>query len=208
MTVKQRIHLSRVSNSMNEKSKDLSDGRLVELAKQGDIEAFAELARRCQEKVYYTLLSLTKNQQDASDLAQEAFMQAFKSIKSFKQHSSFYTWIYRIAVNLTLNFLKRKRREEGREVFNDGHPGNKESVDPSFSPDERSLKKELSEKLQDAIDALPLPYRASFTLVVLQGMTHGQAARILGCSENTVSWRMHKARKMLQARLKPYLGGE
>jgi len=186
---------------------DCSDGHLVEQAKQGDVEAFAELARRCQEKVYYTLLALTKNQQDASDLAQEAFMQAFKSLKSFKQRSSFYTWIYRIAVNLALNFLKRRKREEGREVLNESHSVNKESEDPSFSPDERSLKKELSEKLQEAIDSLPLPYRASFTLVVFQGMTHGQAARILGCSENTVSWRMHKARKMLQARLKPYLGG-
>jgi RNA polymerase sigma-70 factor (ECF subfamily) len=186
---------------------DCSDGNLVAQAKQGDIDAFAELARRCQEKVYYTLLSLTKNQQDASDLAQEAFMQAFKSIKSFKQRSSFYTWIYRIAVNLTLNFLKRKKREEGKEVFNESLSGFKESEDPSFSPDEWSLKKELSDKLQEAIDTLPLPYKASFTLVVFQGMTHGQAARILGCSENTVSWRMHKARKMLQARLKPYLGG-
>jgi RNA polymerase sigma-70 factor (ECF subfamily) len=186
---------------------DCSDGHLVKQAKQGDIEAFAELARRCQEKVYYTLLSLTKNQQDASDLAQEAFMHAFKSIKSFKQRSSFSTWIYRIAVNLTLNFLKRKRREKGREVFNESHSGNKKSEDPSFSPDEQSLRKELSEKIQEAIDTLPLPYRASFTLVVFQGMTHGQAAGILGCSENTVSWRMHKARKMLQARLKPYIGG-
>ena len=100
---------------------DCSDGHLVEQAKQGDVEAFAELARRCQEKVYYTLLALTKNQQDASDLAQEAFMQAFKSLKSFKQRSSFYTWIYRIAVNLTLNFLKRRKREEGREVLNESH---------------------------------------------------------------------------------------
>ena len=186
---------------------DCSDGNLVARAKKGDIDAFAELARRYQEKVYYTLLSLTKNQQDASDLAQEAFMQAFKSIKRFKQRSSFYTWIYRIAVNLTLNFLKRKKREERKEVFNESLSGYKESEDSSFSPDERSLKKELSEKLQEAIDTLPPTFKASFTLVVFQGMTHGQAARILGCSENTVSWRMHKARKILQARLKPYLGG-
>lgn len=192
---------------MKASMEDCSDGNLVARAKKGDIDAFAELARRYQEKVYYTLLSLTKNQQDASDLAQEAFMQAFKSIKRFKQRSSFYTWIYRIAVNLTLNFLKRKKREERKEVFNESLSGYKESEDSSFSPDERSLKKELSEKLQEAIDTLPPTFKASFTLVVFQGMTHGQAARILGCSENTVSWRMHKARKILQARLKPYLGG-
>lgn len=184
-----------------------SDGYLVTQAKQGDAEAFAELARRCQEKIYYTILALTKNQQDASDLAQEAFMQAFKSLKSFKQRSSFYTWIYRIAVNLTLNFLKRRKREDAQEVLDESQSSGKGTEDSSLSPEGRSLKKELSERMQSAIDSLPLTYRASFTLVVFQGMTHSQAARILGCSENTVSWRMHKARKILQARLKPYLEG-
>lgn len=80
--------------------------------------------------------------------------------------------------------------------------------DSSASPERRSMTKELSEKLEEAVDSLPLLYRASFTLVVNQEMTHKQAARILGCSENTVSWRLHKARKMLQAKLKPYLEGE
>lgn len=190
---------------MKRRMEDSSDSHLVTQAKQGDAEAFAELARCCQEKIYFTVLALTKNQQDASDLAQEAFMQAFKSLKSFKQRSSFYTWIYRIAVNLTLNFLKRKKREDAQEVLDETQSSGNGTEDSSLSPEGRSLKKELSEKLQSAIDSLPLAYRASFTLVVFQGMTHSQAARVLGCSENTVSWRMHKARKMLQTRLKPYL---
>ncbi len=186
---------------------DSGDGHLVTKAKQGDAEAFAELARRCQEKIYFTILALTKNQQDASDLAQEAFMQAFKSIRSFKQRSSFYTWIYRIAVNLALNFLKRRKREDAQEVLDESQSSGNGTEGSSLSPEGRSLKKELSEKLQSAIDSLPLTYRVSFTLVVFQGMTHSQVARILGCSENTVSWRMHKARKMLQTRLKPYIEG-
>lgn len=186
---------------------DCSDGHLVTRAKQGDADAFAELARRCQEKIYFTILALTKNQQDASDLAQEAFMQAFKSLKSFKQRSSFTTWIYRIAVNLALNFLKRRKRESAQEFLDESQSSGKGTEDSSLSPEGRSLKKELAERMQSAIDSLPLAYRASFTLVVFQGMTHSQAARILGCSENTVSWRMHKARKILQARLKPYLEG-
>jgi RNA polymerase sigma-70 factor (ECF subfamily) len=186
---------------------DSSGGHLVTKAKQGDAEAFAELARRCQEKIYFTILALTKNQQDASDLAQEAFMQAFKSLRSFKQRSSFYTWVYRIAVNLTLNFLKRRKREDTQEALEESQSSGNGTEDSCLSPEGSSLKKELSEKLRSAIDSLPLTYRASFTLVVFQGMTHSQVARILGCSENTVSWRMHKARKMLQARLKPYLEG-
>lgn len=67
------------------------------------------------------------------------------------------------------------------------------------------MSKELGERINEAVDALPLPYKSSFVLVVFQGMTHGEAARALRCSENTVSWRMHKARKMLQAKLRPYL---
>lgn len=193
---------------MNENTEDRSDGHLVKRAKQGDAEAFTELARRCQEKIYYTILALTKNPQDAGDLAQEAFVQAFKSLKNFKRRSSFYTWVYRIAVNLTLNFLKRKKRQEAQEALDESQCWAAGIQDSLTSPERRSMKKELSEKLEEAIDSLPLLYRASFTLVVFQEMTHGQAARVLGCSENTVSWRLHKARKMLQAKLKPYLEGE
>ncbi len=193
---------------MNENTQNFSDGHLVKRAKQGDAEAFTELARRCQEKIYYTILALTKNQQDASDLAQEVFVQAFQSLKKFKQRSSFYTWVYRIAVNRTLNFLKRRKRQDLQEALDESQSLAKGIQDSSASPERRSMKKELSEKLEEAVDSLPLLYRASFTLVVNQEMTHKQAARILGCSENTVSWRLHKARKMLQAKLKPYLEGE
>ena len=87
-----------------------SDEQLVEQAKQGNAEAFTELARRSQQKIHQVILALTGNLQDADDLAQETFMQAFKSLKGFKQKSSFSTWLYRIAINLTLNFLKKKKK--------------------------------------------------------------------------------------------------
>jgi len=196
-----------VSNPMKGSMADRSDDHLVDLAKQGDVEAFAELARRCQERIFYSIFALTKNHQDASDLTQEALMQAFKSLKTFKQRSSFNTWVYRIAVNLTLNFLKKGKRDGARQVLDESLSWAEAKEDASPSPEGSSLKKELSRKLREAVDSLPLPYRASFVLVVFQGMTHNQAARVLGCSENTVSWRMHKARKILQASLNPYLEG-
>lgn len=186
---------------------DYSDDHLVELAKQRDVEAFTELARRCQERIFYSILALTKNHQDASDLTQEALMKAFKSLKTFKQRSSFNTWVYRIAVNLTLNFLREGKRDGARQVLDESLYLAEAKEKVSHSPEGSSLKRELSRKLQEAVGSLPLPYKASFVLVVFQGMTHSQAARILGCSANTVSWRMHKARKMLQARLRPYLEG-
>lgn len=133
-------------------------------------------------------------------------MHAFKSLKKFKQSSSIYTWLYAIAVNLTLNFLKKRKSDNARKLFseNDSFRGGYRHASAS-SPEKESMRKELDSKLMEAIESLPLPYKASFILVVFQGMSHAQTARILRCSENTVSWRMHKARKMLQAKLGPYL---
>jgi RNA polymerase sigma-70 factor (ECF subfamily) len=184
---------------------DFADEVLVQEAKNGNLEAFAKLIECYQERIYHTIFGLTRNHCDTDDLAQETFMYAFKSLKDFKQKSSFYTWIYRISINLTLNSLKKKKREKGREDFVENYSYLKESHSSSLSPEDDSLKKELEEKLNEAINSLPLSYKTSFILVAFQGMTHSQAAQILNCTENTVSWRMHKARKMLQARLKPYL---
>ncbi len=183
------------------------DDPLVQQAKQGDVKAFMELANRYQQKIYNTVFSLTKNHQDTDDLAQETFMQAFKSMNQFKRQSRFSTWLYRIAVNLTLNFLKKKSRERGRDFFDDRISLEAKVVAINASPERSSLHEELLEKLHEAVDSLALPYKTSFILVVFQGMSHAQAAQILSCSEKTVSWRIHKARKMLQARLRPFLEG-
>lgn len=184
---------------------DFADERLVEQAKDGNLKAFEALVERYQERIYHTIYGFTRSHQDTDDLAQEAFMYAFKSLKNFKQKSSFYTWLYRIAVNLALNFLKKRKKEKGREDFVESSSFLERAESSSLSPEGRSVKKELEEKLQEAIDSLPLTYKASFLLVAFQGMSHRQAAQILCCSENTVSWRMHKARKMLQAKLKLYV---
>jgi RNA polymerase sigma-70 factor (ECF subfamily) len=189
---------------MNGKMEELGDDGLVELAKKGSLDAFAELARRSQEKVYHTIFGMTRNHQDADDLTQETFLYAYRALEGFKQKSSFYTWVYRIAVNLTLNYFKKKGQEKGRQDFEDNASASGKTASTDLSPEGNSLKNELREKLDEAIASLPLAYRAAFNLVVFQGMSHGQAAEILGCSESTVSWRMHKARKMLQDRLQPY----
>jgi RNA polymerase sigma-70 factor, ECF subfamily len=190
---------------MIEQNERFADDALVERAQAGDVEAFTELAGRIQEKVYHTILGLTRNPEDAGDLTQETFMYAYRSLKSFKRQSSFYTWVYRIAVNLTLNFLKKKGREKGTESFEDRAAVLDAPGYQALSPEGDSLNRELKDKIDEAVAALPLPYRAAFNLVVFQGMSHGRAAKILGCSENTVSWRMHKARKKLQAGLGPYM---
>lgn len=190
---------------MNERMDQLAEGVLVEMARNGRSDAFMELARRLEDRVRAVIYGMTRNAQDSDDLTQETFLYAYRSVKGFKGNSSFYTWVYRIAVNLTLNFLKKKGREKGRESYEDGLAHLESEGSLARSPERDSMRKELRTKLDEAVAGLGGPYRAAFSLVALQGMSHGQAAEVLGCSENTVSWRMHKARKMLQAKLRPFL---
>ncbi|MDH7512402.1 MAG: sigma-70 family RNA polymerase sigma factor [Clostridiales bacterium] len=182
---------------------DVKEEVLVEQAQQGDLEAYAELVKRYRERIYRTIYRYTRNHNDTDDLAQETFLQAFRAIKSFRKKSGFYTWIFRIAVNRSLNFVKKA----GREKEKAGCEEKMENIAATFlhSPEPVSMAKELGERLNEAVDSLPLAYKSSFILVVLQGMTHSQAAQVLRCPENTVSWRLHKARKILQAKLSPYL---
>lgn len=193
-----------MSNSMNLLMTDVSDEGLVERAKQGDLDAYSELVRRYRERIYRTIYRFTRDHGDTDDLAQETFLQAFREIGRFREKSGFYTWLYRIAVNLSLNFLKRKKREMGRQEFDERFVDQRQAA--GFSPESASLNKELHDCVNEAVESLPMPYKTSFILVVQEGMSHSQAARVLGCSENTVSWRLHKARKMLQARLRHVLG--
>jgi len=183
---------------------DAEEAKLVELAGNGDLGASSELIRRYRDRIYRTVQCFTRNQSDTDDLVQETFLRAFRDLRSFGRRSGFYTWVYRIAVNQCLNFLKKKGKEMLRGEFSD------QLIDdrcPAFgSPESAAASGELRDRLTAAIDSLPLSYRTCFTLVVFQGMTHRQAAGVLGCSEKTVSWRMHKARKMLQARLRHHLG--
>jgi RNA polymerase sigma-70 factor (ECF subfamily) len=178
---------------------------LVEEAKRGGREAFAELVRRHERRVYGVVFRMAGNHSDADDLAQEVFLTAWRSIGSFRQGSGFYTWLYRIAVNTALTFLKKRGREKGRAVFDERLAVSGPAGDPAASPEGRSVLHELKGRMDEAVASLPAHFRAAFALVAGEGLSHAEAARVLRCSENTVSWRMHKARRLLQARLKPYI---
>jgi RNA polymerase sigma-70 factor (ECF subfamily) len=181
---------------------DRNDEELVEEAKKGNREAYSELVRKYRGRIYQTIYRFTRNHGDTDDLAQETFLEGFRALRRFRQESGFYTWIFRIAVNLSLNFLKKRKNKTGRGNYEESLAVPAEAR--LSSPESISMNREFGERLEEAVDSLALPYRMAFVLVAFQGMTHGEAARILGCSENTVSWRMHKARKILQARLGPY----
>ncbi|MBN2206512.1 MAG: sigma-70 family RNA polymerase sigma factor [Candidatus Aminicenantes bacterium] len=180
------------------------DETLVVRARAGETDAFAELARLHRERVYAVVFGLVRNHADADDLAQETFMAAYRAIGRFRGGSSFSTWLYRIAVNLTMNHLKKRKREKGRSELLENTPPSAEAR-AAASPEVRAQTDEISGKIAAALAEIPIPFQAAFQLVVNQGLSHARAAEVLGCSESTVSWRMHKARKLLQARLAPFL---
>ena len=187
---------------------DFPESDLVLKAQQGDVDAFTRLAERYQAKIYHMIMRMTRDHCDTADLLQETFLLAFRSLPRFKRNSSFYTWLYRIAVNRTLNFLKKTRTESTRRrdrVF----PLTSDGLGSRtvFQPEKRMLNSELKNHLDRAIESLPAVYRAAFMLVEFEGLSHKQAAFALKCSEKTVSWRMHRARKRLQARLGSFIEG-
>ncbi len=183
---------------------DRPEDRLVDEARRGGREAFAELVRRHERQVYGIALRMAGNPAEADDLAQEVFLTAWRSIGSFRGGSSFYTWVYRIAVNVSLTFLKKRAREKNRSPFDENLPVGAPSNGAVSGPEGASALNELAGRVSGAVAQLPAHFRAAFALVVDQGLSHAEAAKVLGCSEKTVSWRMHKARRLLQSRLRTY----
>lgn len=184
------------------------DRQLVSEAKAGNLEAFGLLVERYQSRLYQLVRRFIRSHEDADDLIQETWMQTFRALPSFREEADFYTWVYRIALNLTINFLRKEKKEKQKESFEEWKRRQRERVGNKLIASEESPDLfELREKIEEAIQALPLPYRSTLILVTQEGLNYRQAAEILGCSENTIAWRMFKARQWLQKKLQPYLLG-
>lgn len=186
-----------------------ADADLVAWSRNGDTAAYDELVRRYQERVYATVYNMTSNHDDAADLVQEAFVKAWQSLKRFKGESGFYTWIYRIAVNRTLNFLKspKNRRHRSLNDLDAGVENDKELVALiSEQTPRREVKlAELQEKLNEAMQRLSEVHRAVVVMHDIQGMPHDEIAEILDCNAGTVRTRLFYARQQLQGILADYL---
>jgi RNA polymerase sigma factor (sigma-70 family) len=182
---------------------------LVRKARRGDLEAYDELIRRYQERIYATIYHMTSNHEDANDLAQEAFIKAFHALKSFKGGSSFYTWVYRIAVNKTINFLKQRKNKTQISLddldFNAEHDPDLVALTSEKTPRREINLSELQEKLNVAMQKLSEPHRLVVTLHDVQGQSHEEIAKIMQCNIGTVRSRLFYARQQLQAYLSDYL---
>jgi RNA polymerase sigma-70 factor (ECF subfamily) len=182
---------------------------LVQRARRGDLAAYDELVRRYQERIYATVYHMTSNHEDANDLAQEAFIKAYQALKTFKGGSSFYTWVYRIAVNKTINFLKQRKNRSQMSLndvdFNAEHDPDLVALISDRTPRREVGLTELQEKLNEAMQKLSEPHRLAVTLHDVQGMSHEEIAKVMDCNIGTVRSRLFYARQQLQAYLSDYL---
>lgn len=188
------------------------DITLVRRAQDGDVAAFDELVRRYQRQIYGVIYHMTSHHEDASDLAQEAFVKAWQALKSFKGDSSFFTWIYRIAVNRTLNHLKTRKFRESKHRFSindldaeaENHPDMVALVAHNTPRRDLALV-ELQERLNEAMAQLSENHRLVVTLHDIQGLPHEAIAQIMNCNTATVRTRLFYARQQLQGILSDYL---
>ena len=186
-----------------------TEALLIDHLREGDETALAPLVDKYQRMVHRLALQITKNHEDANDVMQETFIKVYQSIHTFRQEAAFETWVYRIAVNEALNFVKRRerRRESPLSTTEESEydPSVLHKVEMANDPQINAEKTELRHWVTKAVNSLSLKHRTVVILHELEGLTHAEIASILNCSEGTVRSRLHYARKQLRTLLKPYV---
>ena len=181
--------------------------RLVKRAQAGDRDAFDNLVRRYRARIYALSLHLTGSRSEADDITQDVFTRAYQRINEFAGRSEFFTWLYRIAVNRSLNARRdtARRRTSG---LDDPRVQAAVAVDAYGDPRRAAELRQTYARLVVALDRLSPTLRSTVVLVALQGLSHDEAAAVLGCSSGTVAWRIHEARNQLRASLQGAMGDE
>ena len=192
-----------------EVSAEVPESDLVRRAREGDLTAYDDLVKRYQERIYATIYHMTANHEDANDLAQDSFIKAFSALKSFKGGSSFYTWLYRIAVNKTINFLKQRKNKYHLSLndidFNAENDPDLVALISHKTPQREAGLSELQKKLNEALLKLSESHRMVVVLHDVQGQSHEDIAEIMGCNIGTVRSRLFYARQQLQGYLAEYV---
>lgn len=187
-----------------------SDWEIVQRVQAGDFTAFDELSIRYRGRVYGMIYNMTSNREDAADLTQDALIKAFQSINRFQGQSSFFTWLYRIAVNSTLTHLRKNRLRTffSLEKVDENDRQSAEVIEAltdNTGAERGTFVKELQEKLNEAMQKLSIRHRTVVTLFEIDGLGHQEIAEIMNCSVGTVRSRLHYAKQILQAELQSYI---
>lgn len=178
------------------------DELLVERAKKGDVEAFEQLISQHQKTVYNIAYRLTGNHEDASDVAQEAFIRAYSSLADFRGDSSFATWLYRIVNNACLDELRKRKRQRltyiDQTVSVDDGEISRQIADTAGGPEEALERVEIQRAVQESIDQLDYEYRIVLVMRDIQGYSYNEIAETLGLNLGTVKSRLNRARNALK----------
>jgi RNA polymerase sigma-70 factor (ECF subfamily) len=187
---------------------DVPDLDLVKKAQEGDSAAFDELVGRYRNRIFGMIYNMVHNEQDAWDLAQDSFLKAWKSIARFRGQSSFYTWLYRIVMNVTIDSLRKKQIKGAGAEFDDAiqlkeiDPASRTVPHADALPHEHLEHQEIRGRIDAAIEQLSPEHRAVILMKEIEGMQYNEIAESLGCSIGTVMSRLFYARKKLQTLLR------
>ena len=190
------------------------DHSLVQRARSGDDRAFRLLVERYQKKVYAVALGMVKDREEAMDVVQEAFVKVHRSLDSFKADATFYTWLYRITVNVCIDVIRRRGAMRSESVEFDeriGHDlaeANLGAVSSQLgsNPEKSVLQREVGEKIQEALEKIPEKHRAILLLRELDGLSYEELAQVLEIPKGTVMSRLFHARAKVQKLLSESLG--
>ncbi|HLN87147.1 MAG TPA: sigma-70 family RNA polymerase sigma factor [Candidatus Limnocylindrales bacterium] len=174
---------------------DRPDEELVVLCQQGRSECFEPLVRRYMQKAYHTAFGFTRDAESAKDLSQDAFLRAFSRIKQFDGRSSFYTWFYRILINLCLDHARRNRKVTWKSLddLGDATHGQRQLVDSQFRPEQAAIAGEATKRASETLQAMPNKQRTAFLLRNDQGLSIADVAKVMKTTEGTVRVYLHRA---------------
>jgi RNA polymerase sigma factor (sigma-70 family) len=199
-----QVHVNGKSEPMDKPRAD-EDQELVARTQAGDAAAFDQLVVKYTPRLYGLIYNMTSNHEDTNDLLQDVFSKAYKAIRGFRGKSSFYTWVHSIAVNMTLNFLKKRGRrfQMSLDDVDAGIQNDKEFIEATAtnSPVREADLSELQKRLNEAMMKLSEEHRAVVTMFHIQGMPHAEISKILRVSEGTVRSRLFYANRQLQSYL-------
>jgi len=173
----------------------MPDEELVGLSRRGDRHCFEILVRRYMEKAYHIAFNFTRDPETAKDLSQDAFLRAYANLKQFDGRSSFYTWFYRILVNLCLDHTRRQRRVawESLDRLSEESAEPRQLADSTYAPEQQALAGEAKRRVDKTLETMPNKQRTAFLLRNHQGLSIADVAKVMKTTEGTVRVYLHRA---------------